>query len=82
MTGIEGDFRIPYVPAGTHEVESSTIGYNTVTVTEAVVAVGEVLRLDLVLTSEANRRRRGGRRGPPCATPKHPCSRSVRKPRR
>ncbi len=53
MTGIEGDFRIPDVPAGTYEIESSMIGYNTVTVTEAVVAAGEVLRLDLVLTSEA-----------------------------
>ena len=53
VTGIEGDFRIPDVPAGTYEVESSMIGYNTVTVTEAVVAAGEVLRLDLVLTSEA-----------------------------
>ena len=53
VTGIEGDFRIPDVPPGTYEVESSMIGYNTLTVTEVVVAANEVLRLDLVLTSEA-----------------------------
>ena len=53
VTGIEGDFRIPGVPAGTYEVESSMIGYNALTVTEVAVPENEVLRLDLVLTSEA-----------------------------
>ena len=53
VTGIDGDFRILDVPAGTYEVESSMIGYNTLTVTEVVVPANEVLRLDLVLTSEA-----------------------------
>ena len=53
VTGIEGDFRIPDVPAGTYEVESSMIGYNTLTVTEVAVPANEVPRLDLVLTSEA-----------------------------
>lgn len=52
-TDLEGEYRIPGVPAGTYTLESSMIGYNRTTITEVVVEAGEVTELDFALRSEA-----------------------------
>ena len=52
-TDLEGDYRIPGVPAGAYTLESSMIGYNQTTITEVVVEAGQVTALDFTLRSEA-----------------------------
>src|SRR5690606_36729392 len=44
---------IPNVEPGTYTLVFSYIGYNTATVTEVVVAVGETTRLEIALTPES-----------------------------
>jgi TonB-dependent receptor len=52
-TDFEGNFRIAVVPAGSYTLVASMIGYAKLTVTNVEVKGNGVLKLDLVLTSEA-----------------------------
>ncbi len=52
-TDLSGGYEIRNVPAGTHTLEISYLGYTSQTITGVEVRAGQVTRIDLVLTSEA-----------------------------
>ncbi|MBI4873298.1 MAG: TonB-dependent receptor [Acidobacteria bacterium] len=55
VTGDDGTFRIPAVPAGNYELRVSTVGYHLVR-QEFALAAGEIKSFDVVLTSSTARR--------------------------
>jgi TonB-dependent receptor len=52
-TGLDGDYRIASVPAGTYDLVFSYLGYDTQRVTGVAVASGATTTIDLALTEEA-----------------------------
>ena len=59
-TGLDGDYRIASVPAGTYDVVFSYLGYDTQRVTGVAVNAGQTTKLDLALTEQALELEGGG----------------------
>ena len=59
-TGLDGDFRIPGVPAGSYTVAFSYLGYTSQKVTGVEVAAGQTTNLDIALAEEAIELEGGG----------------------
>ena len=59
-TGLDGDFRIPGVPAGSYTVAFSYLGYTSQKVTGVEVTAGETTNLDIALAEEAIELEGGG----------------------
>lgn len=59
-TGLDGDYRIPGVPAGTYDLTFSYLGYQQQRVTGVTVAAGQTTPLDVELAEETLELEGGG----------------------
>lgn len=59
-TGLDGDYRIPGIPAGTYDLTFSYLGYTSQKVTGVAVTAGQTASLDIELAEEALELEDGG----------------------